>query len=77
MAIGIFTHSDGVFQNPILWGAREAVRKHQTNLLIYRSPTMSNYSGLNATSVQSQYKVDQTELEGLILSFASPGLTQY
>jgi DNA-binding LacI/PurR family transcriptional regulator/signal transduction histidine kinase len=77
MAIGIFAHSDGVFQNPILMGAREAARKHRTNLLVYRSPTMSSYSGLDAAMIHSQYKVDRTELEGLILSFAAPGLTQY
>jgi hypothetical protein len=77
MAIGIFAHSDGVFQNPILMGAREAARKHQINLLVYRSPTMSSYSGLDAAMIHSQYKVDRTELEGLILSFAAPGLTQY
>jgi DNA-binding LacI/PurR family transcriptional regulator/C4-dicarboxylate-specific signal transduction histidine kinase len=77
MAIGIFAHSDGVFQNPILLGAREAIREHHTNLLIYRSPTMTNYSGLDAASIRSQYKVDQNELEGLILSFAAPGLTEY
>jgi DNA-binding LacI/PurR family transcriptional regulator/C4-dicarboxylate-specific signal transduction histidine kinase len=77
MAIGIFAHSDGVFQNPILMGAREAARKHRANLLVYRSPTMSSYSGLDAAMIHSQYKVDRTELEGLILSFAAPGLTQY
>ena len=77
MAIGIFAHSDGVFQNPILMGARAAARRYQTNLLVYRSPTMSNYSGLDATAIHSQYKVDRTEIAGLILSFAAPGLTQY
>jgi len=77
MVIGIFAHSDGFFQNPILQGAREAARKHQTNLLIYRSPTMSNYSGLDALTIQPQYKVNRSEIEGLILSYAAPGLTQY
>jgi DNA-binding LacI/PurR family transcriptional regulator/signal transduction histidine kinase len=77
MAIGIFAHSDGAFQNPILLGAREAARKYRTSLLVYRSPTMSNYSGLDAAMIRSQYRVDRTELEGLILSFAAPGLTQY
>jgi len=77
MVIGIFAHSDGFFQNPILQGAREAARKHQANLLIYGSPTMSNYSGLDSATVKLQYKVDRSELEGLILSYAAPGLTQY
>jgi DNA-binding LacI/PurR family transcriptional regulator/signal transduction histidine kinase len=77
MIIGIFTHSDGVFQNPILQGAREAARKHKANLLFYRSPTMTNYSGLDAASIQPQYKVDRSELDGMILSYAAPGLTQY
>jgi DNA-binding LacI/PurR family transcriptional regulator/signal transduction histidine kinase len=77
MVIGIFAHSDGFFQNPILQGACEAARKRQAKLLIYRSPSMSNYSGLDAASIQPQYKVDSSELDGLILSFAAPGLTQY
>lgn len=77
MVIGIFAHSDGFFQNPILQGAREAARKHQANLLIYRSPTMSNYSGLDSVTIQPQYKVDTSELDGLVLSYAAPGLTQY
>ena len=38
---------------------------------------MSSYSGLDAAMIHSQYKVDRTELEGLILSFAAPGLTEY
>ena len=73
MVIGIFAHSDGFFQNPILQGAREAARKHQANLLIYGSPTMSNYSGLDSATVKLQYKVDRSELEGLILSLCSSG----
>jgi len=77
MAIGIFAHSDGVFQDPILIGARAAARRHQTNLLIYCSPTMSNYSELDAVNIESQYKVDRAELEGLILVYSAPGLMQY
>jgi DNA-binding LacI/PurR family transcriptional regulator/signal transduction histidine kinase len=77
MVIGIFAHSDGVFQSPILQGAREAARKHSANLLIYRSPTMTNYSGLDAASIQPQYKVERRELDGMILSYAAPGLTQF
>jgi DNA-binding LacI/PurR family transcriptional regulator/C4-dicarboxylate-specific signal transduction histidine kinase len=77
MVIGIFAHSDGVFQSPILQGAREAARKHRANLLIYRSPTMTNYSGLDAASIQPQYKVERRELDGMILSYAAPGLTQF
>jgi DNA-binding LacI/PurR family transcriptional regulator/signal transduction histidine kinase len=77
MVIGIFVHSDGFFQNPILQGAREAAQEHQTNLLIYQSPTMSNYSGLDAATIQPQYKVETSDIDGLILSFAAAGLTQY
>ena len=77
MAIGIFAHSDGVFQNPILMGARQAARKHGTNLFVYGSPTMSNYTDLDAASIQAQYKIDPATLDGLVLSYAAPGLTHY
>src|ERR1700679_3734931 len=77
MVIGIFAHSDGFFQNPILQGAREAARRYNANLLIYRSPTMSNYSGLDSATIQSQYKVDRSEIDGLIMSYAAPGLIQF
>jgi DNA-binding LacI/PurR family transcriptional regulator/signal transduction histidine kinase len=77
MVIGIFVHSDGFFQNPILQGAREAAKEHRTNLLIYQSPTMSNYSGLDAATIQPQYKVEMSDIDGLILSYAAAGLTQY
>jgi DNA-binding LacI/PurR family transcriptional regulator/C4-dicarboxylate-specific signal transduction histidine kinase len=77
MVIGIFVHSDGFFQNPILQGAREAAQEHRANLLIYQSPTMSNYSGLDAATIQPQYKVEMSDIDGLILSYAAAGLTQY
>jgi C4-dicarboxylate-specific signal transduction histidine kinase len=38
---------------------------------------MTNYSGLDAASIQPQYKVERRELEGMILSYAAPGLTQF
>ena len=77
MAIGIFAHSDGDFQEPILMGARHAARKHAVPLITYCSPTTSNYTALDASSIQSQYKVNATRVEGLILAFADPGLLQY
>ncbi len=77
MALGIFAHSDGVFQNPILMGARQAARKHGTNLFVYGSPTMSNYSDLDAASIQAQYPIDPATLDGLVISYAAPGLTAF
>jgi C4-dicarboxylate-specific signal transduction histidine kinase len=38
---------------------------------------MTNYSGLDAASIQPQYKVDRREIQGMILSYAPPGLTRF